>query len=71
MKYIKPVPRGEAEGLVASVYRQAEKEFALVPPITLHSPAPEILAGVWTLTREAFVVGRAGRLDRELVGPIN
>lgn len=47
VKYIKPVPRGEAEGLVASVYKQAEKEFALVPPITLHSQAPEVLAAVF------------------------
>jgi len=67
VKYIKPVPRGAAKELVARVYDQAEKEFALVPPITLHSPSPEILAGVWVFTREAFVVGRAGRLDREIV----
>lgn len=67
VRYIKPVPRGDATGLVAAVYDQAENEFALVPPITLHSPAPEILAGIWSVTREAFVVGRAGRLDREAV----
>lgn len=67
VKYIKPVPRGAASALVAAIYRQAEREFALVPPITLHSPAPDILAGVWMFTREAFIVGRDGRMDREIV----
>ena len=67
VKYIKTVSRGEASGLVASVYLEAEREFALVPPLTLHAPAPEILAGVWSLTRETFIVDRAGRLDREVV----
>lgn len=65
--YVKPVPRGHATGLVAAVYAQMEEEFALVPPLTIHSPVPEILAGVWCVAREAYIVGRSGRADREAV----
>jgi hypothetical protein len=54
------VTRREAKGLVAAVYDQIAEEFALVSPMMLHSPAPEILAGVWCLSREAFVVNKAG-----------
>jgi AhpD family alkylhydroperoxidase len=67
VRHITPVPSGAATGLVAEVYAQARNEFALVPPLTIHSVVPEILAGVWCLTREAFVVGRAGRGARETV----
>lgn len=52
---------------MAAVYDQIAEEFALVPPMTLHSPAPEILAALWCVSREAFVVGRAGRARRETV----
>ena len=65
--YVKPVPSGHAMGLVAAVYTQVEEEFALVPPVTIHSPVPEILAGVWCVTREAYIVGHSGRADREAV----
>lgn len=65
--YVNPVPRGRASGLVAAVYTQLEQEFALVPPLTIHSPIPEILAGVWCVAREGYIVGRAGRADRESV----
>ncbi|MGE0283484.1 MAG: hypothetical protein AB7P20_23115 [Rhizobiaceae bacterium] len=67
VRRITPVPSGAAIGLAAEVYAQARNEFALVPPLTIHSVVPEILAGVWCLTREAFVVGRAGRGARETV----
>ncbi|HUZ90513.1 MAG TPA: carboxymuconolactone decarboxylase family protein [Methylocella sp.] len=67
VRYVTSVARGEARGLVAAVYDQIAREFALVPPLTLHAPVPEILAGIWCLSREAFVVGRAGRARREMV----
>lgn len=67
VRRITPLPSGAASALVAEVYAQARNEFALVPPLTIHSVVPEILAGVWCLTREAFVVGRAGRSARETV----
>ncbi len=67
VRYVRPVSRREAGELVATVYDQIAEEFALVPPMTLHSPVPEILAGVWCVAREAFVVNHAGRARRETV----
>ncbi len=59
--------RGDATGLVATIYEQMADEFAIVPPLTIHSVVPDILAGVWCLSREAFVVGPGGRVRREMV----
>ena len=67
IRSVEAVSSGSATGLVASVYGQVAREFAIVPPITIHSVVPEILAGMWCLTREAFIVGRAGRARREMV----
>jgi hypothetical protein len=47
IKYVTPVAYGRAEGLVAAVYRQMGEEFAIVPPLTICSPVPEILAALW------------------------
>ena len=67
LRRVQTVTRRGATDLVAAVYAQAAREFAVVPPITIHSPVPEILAGMWSLTREAFIVGRPGRARREMV----
>lgn len=68
-RYISPVMPGAAEGLVATVYAQAEKDFGMVaPPLALHSPAPPLLAASWAMIRETLVVaGQAGRAEKELV----
>lgn len=68
IKYIKPVAPNSTEGLVARVYPQIKKEFgALVEPITLHSPAPELLAGAWSACRESLLVGSVRREVKEAV----
>ncbi len=67
IRRVRQVWRSEATGLTAAVYKQIAREFALVPPMTIHAAVPEILAGLWCLSREAFVVGRAGRAGREMV----
>lgn len=67
LRRVETVAPWGATGLVASVYEQVAREFAIVPPITIHSAVPEILAGLWCLTREAFIVGRAARARREMV----
>ena len=51
-----------AEGRIASIYQQARREvlgnMGDVPePFTVHSPAPDLLAGVWSLFRETLLVG--------------
>ncbi len=66
-RHLRTVTEAKAEGLVAAVYKQMAREFAIVPPLTIHSLVPEILAGVWCVAREAFVVGAEGRARREAV----
>lgn len=67
IRHVRQVARGNATGLVASVYEQMAREFAVVPPMAIHSAVPDILAGLWCLSREAFIVGRAERARREMV----
>jgi AhpD family alkylhydroperoxidase len=67
VRYVRPVPRDEAEGLVARVYEQMEADYELVPPITLHSAAPELMAAVWAVIRESLVAGPVSRTGREAV----
>lgn len=58
VRYVTPVPPGAAQGLVAEVYAQAERDFGvLAPPVVLHSPAPSSLAASWLLVRETLVGG--------------
>lgn len=67
VRHVHPVPPARAEGLVARVYEQARADFLLVPPFTLHSPVPEILAAVWSVTRETLVAGVVPRGLKEAV----
>lgn len=65
IRYIQPVKRGEARGVVADVYRQMERDFQIAPPLTVHSPLPALLAAVWTATRESLIAQPADRVIRE------
>ncbi|MFA6312455.1 MAG: carboxymuconolactone decarboxylase family protein [Sterolibacterium sp.] len=67
IRHITPVSPGGATGLVAEVYRQMEREFQLAPPVTIHSVIPELLAGIWTASRESLICGPADRVAREVV----
>ncbi len=68
IKYIQPITAASASGLTAQVYRQIKRDFgALVEPFTLHSPAPQLLAGVWMATRETELTGRVRRELEEAV----
>lgn len=67
LKHIRPVGRKEARGLVSLVYQQVEAEYQLVPPLTLHSAVPELMAAVWGVTRESFLAGDTSRVAREAV----
>jgi AhpD family alkylhydroperoxidase len=67
IKYLDTVPTAKAQGLVAEVYDQMRHEFQLVPPVTLHAPNPELLAGVWGMLRETIVAGPVDRTLREVV----
>jgi hypothetical protein len=63
VRYVSPVRRGAARGLVGQVYGQVEQEFGiLAPSLALHSPAPQVLAACWLMLRETLLV--AGKVDR-------
>ena len=67
--YVKVVPRRQAHGLVAEVYRQVEREFGmLAPPVALHSAAPDSLAASWLILRETLVAqGVTDRASKEAI----
>jgi AhpD family alkylhydroperoxidase len=69
IRYVTPVPPAAAEGLVAKVYTQVERDFGiLAPPVVLHSPAPAVLAACWIMVRETLIAASAvDRGTRELV----
>ena len=69
VRYVRPVRAGAAVGLVAKVYQQMERDFGfLAPPISLHSPSPEVMAASWLMMRETLLAsGRAARVLKESV----
>jgi AhpD family alkylhydroperoxidase len=67
VRHIRQIREVDATDLVAQVYRRMHREFVLGPPFTLHSPIPEILAGVWIASRESLIAGPADRVDREMI----
>jgi AhpD family alkylhydroperoxidase len=69
VRHVAPVPAGQAGGLVADVYAQLERDFGmLAPPVSLHSPAPEVLAAAWLVLRETLLAqGQASRAAKEAV----
>ena len=67
-RYASPVPKKTATGVVAAVYEQMASDFILGDgPLMSLSPAPEILAATWALTRESEIAGTAPRVNRELI----
>lgn len=68
IRYIRPVPARSARGLVQEVYAQIRNEFGtLGEPLTLHSPLPPVLAGLWCSFRESLVAGVVPRAVKEAV----
>lgn len=69
IKHIQPVRRRSATGNTARVYEQMQREFGVhAEPIALHSPAPEIMFGAWSICRETLVApGRVERPVKEAV----
>ncbi|MCE1274059.1 MAG: carboxymuconolactone decarboxylase family protein [Chlorobiales bacterium] len=57
IRYLPAPDVAGATGLPAEVYRQLEREFQTVPPITMHHPDPGLMAGVWSACRETLVAG--------------
>jgi len=68
-RHVRVVKRRHADGLVAEVYRQVERDFGmLAPPTALHSASPDLLAASWMILRETLLAdGFADRASREAV----
>ncbi len=59
MKYISPLRRPPANTLVGQVYNQIKQDFGVIAdPFRLHSPAPPLLAGIWSVMRETGSAGQ-------------
>lgn len=69
VRHVHPVPHRDAQGLVAKVYDQMERDFGMIaPPVALHAPAPTVLSASWVLLREILLVdGRVNRATKEAV----
>jgi hypothetical protein len=69
VRYVSPVRRGAAKGVVGRVYELVEQEFGvLAPSVVLHSPAPPVLAASWVMLRETVLVtGTVERAAKEAV----
>ena len=69
IRYVRPVRPSSTRGLVAKVYQQIERDWGfLAPPISLHSPSPEVMAASWLMMRETLLAsGRADRVLKESV----
>src|SRR5262245_59399633 len=67
VKYVRPVPVEEATGLVATVYGEVAEDFQITAPLVLHSPVPDLLAGVSMVLRETLITGRVAREHKEAV----
>lgn len=68
VKYVRPVSVDAASGVLAAAYAQMERDFgALPPPLILHSPAPSVQAGIWSVLRETLVVGSVPRRFKEAI----
>ncbi|WP_433309720.1 carboxymuconolactone decarboxylase family protein [Micromonospora sp. CA-269861] len=64
LRHVAPVSPSRADGPVAAVYQQVERDFGmLAPPVALHAASPVMLAAAWTMLREALLA--SGRTDRE------
>ena len=69
LRYVQPVFDPAPGTVTADVYDQVEQDLRMViPPVLLHSPAPDVLAAYWALMRETLhAAGTAPRRDKEIV----
>ena len=68
IKYLKAITPDQAEGKLAEVYLQVRRDFQLVPPMTLFSPVANLMAGLWSISRESQIAsGLISREDKEAI----
>ncbi len=66
-KYIQAIDYDSTAGLTEAVLQQVQEDFLPAPLIALHSPIPEVMAGVWSILRETLLAGQANRSHKEAV----
>lgn len=67
IRYVQPISYHSARGLTAEVYHQLQTDFIPAPLVALHSPLPEVMAGVWSVLRETLMAGHVNRSHKEAV----
>jgi AhpD family alkylhydroperoxidase len=67
IRHLKKPDLKTSNPLAERALSQAAREFQIAPPLTIHLADPELLAGLWRLMREAYVVDAGGRARREAV----
>jgi AhpD family alkylhydroperoxidase len=67
VRYLSPLDYRKAEGLAGAALEQMERDFVVGPPITVHLPNPDLMAGVWSMARECLAAGRGRRAMGEVV----
>ena len=67
VRYLGPLDYRHAVGLAAAAIEQMEQDIVVGPPITVHLPNPELMAGVWSAARECLAAGRQRRAIGEVV----
>ena len=67
IRYIRKPDLATDDRLSKKILDQVAREFQLVPPITLHLGDPELMAGVWGISRESFIVNSTDRMRREAI----
>ncbi|MFI6908717.1 hypothetical protein ACIBKY_46165 [Nonomuraea sp. NPDC050394] len=65
IRHVSPVRPERAQGLVAEVYAQVNREFSSIgPAVMMLSQSEELMAAGWSLMREAQLAGAAPMLDK-------
>jgi AhpD family alkylhydroperoxidase len=67
IRYLKSIDYGAASGLAGAVMEQMETDFLVGPPLTVHMPHPELMAGLWSLCRECLAAGRIPRTSGDVI----
>jgi len=67
IRYLKSVDYSAATGLAQAVMEQMETDFLVGPPLTVHMPHPELMAGLWSLCRECLAAGKIPRTSGDVI----
>lgn len=68
VRHLRPILPAAATGKLDLMYQQMRRDFQLVPPLTMHSQSPDLLAGIWAVVRESGIVcDKVSRLRKEAV----